>query len=153
MTVRRGGKAGCWVFLGFLLFAPLSLSADQRLQIRLPESGIVYWETQISEPVVFTLRHRNSIYDVWVEERFQTDPGGRIHLTAVRTPSPAVLEYYGLEEASADWIPLKRTFDTLRLLISSRGRVSLLFGIQEIPLSELLPDGTRIEVRVVETAK
>jgi hypothetical protein len=148
MTTWRGKKAGGWVFLGLLLFPPLSLSAADRLQIRLEDRGIVYWETRISEPFTFTLRHRNSIYDVWVEERFQIGHGGRIRLTAVRTSSPAVLEYYGLEESSADWIPLARSFDKISLLVSKRGRTSLRFDQDVLLLSDQLPEGTRIGIRV-----
>ena len=148
MVTKRGGKAGCWVLIGLVLFSPLSLSAADRLQIRLGDTGIVYWETRIPEPFTFPLRHRNSIYDVWVEERFQTDQCGRIHLTAVRTSSPAVLEYYGLETASADWISLSRSFDKISLLVSKRGRTSLLFDQGALWLSDQLPEGTRIEIRV-----
>jgi hypothetical protein len=148
MTMRRGEKAVGWVFLSLLLFTPLSLSAADRLQIRLEDSCIVYWEIRVSEPFTFSLRHRNSIFDVWVEERFRIDHVGRIHLIAVRTSSPAVLEYYGLEEASADWIPFSRSFDKISLLVSKRGRTSLRFDQDVLLLSDQLPEGTRIGIRV-----
>lgn len=148
MNRERRKKEVLVAILSCLLFSPLSLSADQKLQIRLPDTGIVKWEIRISEPFTFTLRHRNSMYDVWVEERFQTDQCGRIHLTAVRTSSPAVLEYYGLETVSTDWIPLTRSFDKMSLLVSKRGRTSLLFDQGALWLSDQLPEGTRIEIRV-----
>ena len=115
----------------------------------LEDSGYIFWETPIPDNGSFILRHCNSIYETWVEERFQTDSLTRIRLTAVKTQSPAVLEYYGLETVSTGWIPLSRSFDRLSLLVSSLGRVSLFSEKQQIPLSEALPDGTRIEIRVI----
>jgi hypothetical protein len=135
--------------LGVSLLSPAPLAAAQTLQILLKESGRLYWTAPFPETAAFILRHCNSIYEAWVEERFQADRQGRIVLTGVRTPSPAVLEYYGLEAASADWVPLSRSFDRLSLLVSRLGRVSLSLDRESIPLSENLPDGTRIEIRVL----
>ncbi|MBI5584117.1 MAG: hypothetical protein HY892_09855 [Deltaproteobacteria bacterium] len=137
------------ILLGAFLLSPTSLPAAQTLQILLQESGGVYWETPFPETASFILRHCNSIYEAWVEERFQADRQGRIRLTGVKTSSPAVLEYYGLEASSADWVSLSRPFDRLSLLVSRRGRVSLLADQESLPLSESLPDGTRIEIRVL----
>ena len=142
-------KAGLWMIIGACLLFPLPATAVQTLQIVLEDSGHIFWEIPIPDNGSFILRHCNSIYETWVEERFQTDSLTRIRLTAVKTQSPAVLEYYGLETVSTDWIPLSRSFDRLSLLVSSRGRVSLFSEQQQIPLSEALPDGTRIEIRVV----
>ena len=77
----------------------------QTLQIVLEDSETIFWETSIPDNGSFILRHCNSIYETWVEERFRTDSLTRIRLTAVKTQSPAVLEYYGLETVSTDWIP------------------------------------------------
>jgi hypothetical protein len=142
-------KAGLWMIIGACLLFPLPATAVQTLQIVLEDSGHIFWETSIPDNGSFILRHCNSIYETWVEERFQTDSLTRIRLTAVKTQSPAVLEYYGLETVSTDWVPLSRSLDRLSLLLSSRGRVSLFFEQHQIPLSEALPDGTRIEIRVV----
>lgn len=139
------------ILAGLLL--PLPATAVQTLQIVLEDSGTIYWETPIPDNGSFILRHCNSIYEAWVEERFQTDSLGRIRLTAVKTQSPAVLEYYGLETVSTGWIPISRSLERLSLLVSSRGRVSLFFDQQQIPLSAVLPDGTRTEVRVVPANK
>ena len=142
-------KAGLRILLGAFLLSPAPLTAAQTLQVLLQESGAVYWAAPFPETASFILRHCNSIYDVWVEERFQADRRGGIHLTGVKTASPAVLEYYGLEADSAGWIPLSRSFGRISLLVSRRGRVSLLLDRESIPLSQTLPDGTRIEIRVL----
>jgi hypothetical protein len=151
---RKWGKQGIlWMTILAGLLFPLPATAVQTLQIVLEDSGTIYWETPIPDNGSFILRHCNSIYDAWVEERFQTDSLGRIRLTAVKTRSPAVLEYYGLETVSTDWIPIPRLLERLSLLVSSRGRVSLFFDQRRIPLSAVLPDGTRTEVRVVSGNK
>jgi hypothetical protein len=141
------------MIIGACLLFPLPVTAVQTLRIVLEDSGNTFWETPIPDNGSFILRHCNSIYETWVEERFQTDSLMRIRLTAVKTQSPAVLEYYGLETVSTDWIPLSRSLDRLSLLVSSRARVSLFSEQQQIPLSEGLPDGTRIEIRVVSGSK
>ena len=140
-------KAVFLLLLGTGLLAPRPLLAAQILQILLPETGRPYLEISIPENTVFILRHCNSIYDAWVEERFQVDGRGCLQLEAVRSSSPAVLEYYGLETASADWIPLTRSFDKISLLVSKGGRTSLLLDQESISLSDHLADGTRIEMR------
>jgi hypothetical protein len=147
MPILRGKKAVFLLLLGTGLLAPRPLQAARILQILLPETGRPYLEIAIPENTVFILRHCHSIYDAWVEERFRVDGRGRLQLEAVRSSSPAVLEYYGLETASADWIPLSRSFDKISLLVSKRGRTSLLLDQESISLSDLLADGTRIEMR------
>ena len=77
------------------------------------------------------------------------DDWGLIWLKALRTDSAAVLEYYGLEEVSREWITLSRSVGRISLIITSRGEVTLRFANEEIPLSELLPDGARVEIRAV----
>lgn len=150
LSIIRGKETVLRLLLGAILFFPVPLPAAQTLQVRLQESGRVYWETAFPETATFILRHCNSIFDAWVEERFQADRQGRILLTGVKTSSPAVWEYYGLETtATADWVTLSRSFDRLSLLVSRLGRVALLVDWVSLPLSENLPDGTRIEIRVL----
>jgi hypothetical protein len=153
MRYDRGAKAGLWILIGAVLLSPVPLSAAQTLQILLPESGSIYWEASFPEQATFILRHCNSIYDAWLEERFQGDRHGRIQLTAVKTAHPAVLEYHGLEASSADWVPLVRSLDKIPLLVSKRGRLTLLFEHHSIPLSQNLPDGTRVEIRIIPTSE
>jgi hypothetical protein len=149
MTTRRGKKAARWALIGALLLSPASLQADSVLGIVLRESGQVLWEKQVSTGSVFSLRHLNSIFDAPVEEAFRVDDQGLIRLQALRTDSAGVLEYYGLEEVSPEWITLCRPLDRLYLIISTRADNTFRFEKEEVPLSELLPDGARIEIRAV----
>ena len=153
MPFARGKKVGFWIVWGALLLFPLPLQAGQILQILLSATGHLYWEASFPEHASFILRHCNSIYDAWVEERFQPDRYGRIQLTAVKTARPAVLEYYGLETSSADWVPLARSLDQIPLLVSKRSRLTLILEQRSIPLSENLPDGTRVKIRIIPAPK
>ena len=146
---NRGKKAGLWLLIGALLFSPASLQAALILQIVLKDTKQIYWERPVSSGSVFSLTHLNSIYEAPVEEAFRVDDRGLIWLKALRTDSAAVLEYYGIEEVSREWITLSRPLDRLSLIITPRGEVTLRFENEKIPLSELLPDGTRVEIRAV----
>jgi hypothetical protein len=146
---NRGKKAGLWVLIGAFLLSPAPLQAALTLQIILKDTNQIYWERPISSGSFFSLTHLNSIYDAPVEEAFRVDDRGLIWLKAIRTDCAAVLEYYGLEEVSREWIALSRPLGRLSLIISSLGKVTLRFENEEIPLSELLPDGVRVEIRAV----
>jgi len=146
---NRGKKAGLWLLIGALLFSPASLQAAITLKVVLKDTQQIFWERPVSSGSVFSLTHLNSIYEATVEEAFRVDDRGLIWLTALRTDSAAVLEYYGLEEVSRGWITLSRFVGRLSLIITPRGEVTLRFENEEIPLSELLPDGARVEIRAV----
>jgi hypothetical protein len=149
MTTTRGKKLGWWVLIGALFLSPASLPAASVLRIVLKETNQIFWEKPISSAFVFSLRHLNSIYDILVEEAFRVDDQGLIWLQAIRTDSAAVLEYYGLEEVSRKWITLSRPIGRISLIITPRGEVTFRGGNEEIPLSKLLPDGARVEIRAV----
>jgi len=149
MNNNRGKKAGLWLLMGTLLLSPVSLQAALTLQIALRDTKQIYWERPVSNGSVFSLTHLNSIYDAPVEEAFRVDDQGLIWLKALRTDSAAVLEYYGLEEVSREWIALSRPLGRLSLIISPLGEMTFRFEKEEIPLSQLLPDGARVEIRVV----
>jgi len=144
-----GKKAGLWLLIGTLLLSPASLQAALTLQIVLKDTKQIYWERPVSSGSVFSLTHLNSIYDAPVEEAFRVDDRGLIWLKALRTDSAAVLEYYGLEEVSREWIALSRPLGQLSLIISSLGEVTFRFEDAEIPFFKLLPNGTRVEIRAV----
>ena len=148
-STNRGKKAGWWLLIGAFLFSPASLQAALTLQIVLKDTRQIIWERPVSSGSVFSLTHLNSIYDAPVEEAFRVDDRGLIWLKALRTHSAAVLEYYGLEEVSRGWITLSRSVGRISLIITPRGEVTLRFENEEIPLSELLPDGARVEIRAV----
>ncbi len=135
--------------IGAFLLSPASLQAALTLQIVLKDTKSIYWERPVSSGSVFSLTHLNSIYDAPVEEAFRVDDRGVIWLTAVRTDHAAVLEYYGLEEVSRDWIALSRPIGRLSLIISTKGEVTFHFENETIPLSQLLADGARVEIRAV----
>jgi hypothetical protein len=149
MNKNRGKKAGLWLLIGVFLLSPASLQAALILQIVLKDTRQIYWERPISSGAVFSLTHLNSIYDAPVEEAFRVDDRGQIWLKALRTESAAVLEYYGLEEVSREWISLSRPVGRISLIITRRGAVTLGLENEEIPLSQLLPDGARVELRAV----
>jgi hypothetical protein len=149
MNKNRGRKAGLWLLIGALLLSPVSPQAALTLQIVLKETRQIYWETPVSSGSVFSLTHLNSIYDASVEEAFRVDDRGMIWLKALRTDSAAVLEYYGLEEVSREWVALSRPLGRLSLIISSLGEATFRFENEEILFFKLLPNGTRIEIRAV----
>ena len=150
---NRGKKAGLWLLIGALLFSPASLQAAITLKVVLKDTQQIFWERPVSSGSVFSLTHLNSIYEAPVEEAFRVDDRGLIWLKALRTDSAAVLEYYGIEEVSQEWITLSRPLDRLSLIITPRGEVTLRFENEKIPLSELLPDGTRVEIRAFSVKK
>jgi hypothetical protein len=134
--------------LGFILFLiPTAGRSATLLQIVLLDFKQVIWERPISPEEHFYLIHRNSIYDALVWEAFSVDPEGLIWLRRIKTTSPAVLEYYGLEDTSSDWIGLSRKIGRIPLIITSLGEVRLELGKEKVPLSALLPEGTLIEVK------
>jgi hypothetical protein len=149
MSKTQGKKVRLWVLVGVLLLLPASLPAASTLRIVLQETNQVLWEKPLSSGAVFSLRHLNSIYDTPVEEAFWVDDQGLIRLKALRTDSAAVLEYYGLEEVSREWISLSRPIGRISLIITPRGEVTFRSEDEEIPLSRLLPDGARLEIQAI----
>jgi hypothetical protein len=135
------------LFFSALLCCPSGAWADV-LQVVLRDSGKLLWEGALEADAGFILEHRNSIYGMQVRERFRIDSDGGIRLDAVQTESPAVLEYYGLEEVSCEWIPLSRRIGAIRMIHSRRGEIRIHLADRWIRLSDFVPDGVRIEIRV-----
>ena len=146
-------KAGLWMIIGACLLFPLPATAVQTLQIVLKDTGHIFWETPIPDTVrsssviaiPFTKPGWRSGFQTEADEDSadggQNPKSGRI---GILRPG---------DRLTGIGSPLSRSFDRLSLLISSRGRVSLFSDQQQIPLSEALPDGTRIEIRVVSGNK
>jgi hypothetical protein len=149
MNKTRGKQVVWWVLIGTFLLSPVPLQAALTLQLVLNDTKQIYWESPVSSGSVFLLSHLNSIFDAPLEEAFRVDDQGLIWLKAIRTASAAVLEYYGLEEVSREWIALNRPIGRLSLIISPLGEMTFRFENKEIPLSRLLPDGARVEIRAV----
>jgi hypothetical protein len=103
----------------------------------------------MSPGALFFLVHRNSIYGVLVWEVFQADDQGVIWLKALKTESPAVLEYYGLETSTSDWILLTRKLGTIFILPTSAGNFRLGLNQETVTLSPLAPEGTPLEIRII----
>lgn len=142
-------KGPLLAFLLILFFNPIPSPGYTAtfLQVVLRDSHQVVWERPTSTGDQFFLIHCNSIYESLVWEAFLIDSEGSIWLNKIKTNSPAVLEYYGLEESSSDWIRLSRKIGRISMLITPLGRVSLEWGKEIFPLSALLPEGTLIEIR------
>ena len=114
-------------------------------------SGEILWEhpLAVSEPV--NLVHRNSIYGTLVRETLQVKEDGALWLVRIQSQSPAVLEYYGLEATTADWIDLTRRIDSFQVLVTAAGEFCLEVNNEAFPLSQRVADGSRIELRVIAT--
>jgi hypothetical protein len=137
--------------LSFFLFLIPSLGrATTLLQAALRDFGQVIWERPISPGEQFYLIHRNSIYGSLVWEAFTVDGEGLIWLKGIKSSDPAVLEYYGLEDFSSEWIGLSRKIERIPLLITLLGEVRLEFGPEKLFLSTLLPDGTFLNIQTVK---
>ncbi len=130
-----------WILL------PLPAYSVTFLQVVLRDADRIYWERPIYPGDQFFLIHRNSIYDTWVWEAFLIDSEGSIWLDRIKTGSPAVLEYYGLEESTSDWVRLSRKIGKIPMLITPLGEVRIEWGTEKISLSALMPEGTLIEIR------
>jgi len=142
-------KTGVGAFFILILFSSPPSHPDTNppiLQVLLRESGRVVWEKPITTDNRFTLVHCNSMYLSTVWEAFRVDDQGAIWLCRIKSENPAVLEYYGLEESSSNWIPLSRKIGTLYLLLSKSGKTRLEWDQGSLSLSETFPEGTLIEI-------
>jgi hypothetical protein len=141
------GVGALFVFFFFLGPASYPEAHPNGLQVVLRQTGQILWERSIAPGEPFYLVHRNSIYEATVWEAFQVDAQGAIWLNGVKTKSPAVLEYYGLEECSSGWISLSREIGRISLLVTALGKTRLEYSSESLALSELFPEGTLIEIR------
>jgi hypothetical protein len=96
------------------------------------------------EPV--RIVHRNSIYGALVWEAFELDDQGFLRLVGIKTDRPAVLEYYGLEDSSSNWIPMDRKFACLTLRVTRSGGFWVFAGKETVPLSQRVADGSQVEI-------
>jgi hypothetical protein len=130
-----------------ILLVPCSTSAGQLLSISLKDPHQVIWQKEVNSGEAFWIVHRNSIYGALVWEAFQLDDQGSLWLKGIKTDHPAVLEYYGLEDASNQWIPLERKFEYLAIRVTLNGEFWVYMGKEKVPLSLLVADGSLVEVR------
>jgi len=133
----------------YLLSALVLPSSDQPtflLQLKNSTYQQVIWERPMTTEDRFSLVHRNSIYGAVVRETFRIDEEGALWLTAIQTDSPAVLEYYGLEESGTGPIRYVRKIDSMKIVITLSGEFWLDFAGENFSLSHGVPDGTLIEI-------
>jgi hypothetical protein len=130
-----------------MLLVPCSTFAGQLLTISLKDSSQVLWEKEVDPGDPIWIVHRNSIFGALVWEALELDGQGFLWLKGVKTDHPAVLEYYGLEEVSNQWISLERKFEHLAIRVTLNGEFWICLGKEEVPLSFLIADGSLVEVR------
>ena len=128
--------------------APSPGHSGLSLQIALIDPQRILWERPVAGNDRFSLIHRNSIYGALVWEKFQIDDQGIPWLREIKTESPAVLEYYGLEESQTGWIKHIRKIDSMTIRITTTGEFRLHFGWESFDLSRNVSDGTLIKISI-----
>jgi hypothetical protein len=111
--------------------------------------GSFHFEISPLEEV--TLFHINSIYDAYVEEVFQV-VNGKMLLKAVRTNSPAVMEYYGFEDTAPVQTLHRDMGPALRVQASMRQDQGLRIRGRTLHWSSIASGGDRILVSVDQVA-
>lgn len=98
-----------------------------------------------------TLCYTNSIYSAPVEERFELRKGD-IVLKAVRTASPAVMEYYGFEGSGPVQTMNRSLGPALSIQISMRQDQGLRIGERTLDLHAIGNPGDQVEIRVEDVS-
>ena len=99
----------------------------------------------------FALEYRHSYYRVPARERFEA-AGAGFRMTAVESPSEAVLDYYAIAGAKTPgrWMALAparpQSFERLPLIATATGRRTLEVGGERHPLYAKAPRHLTIEV-------
>ena len=101
-----------------------------------------------SEP--FSVFYVHSIYKAPVSEEFQAERDA-IVLKGVRTKSPAVMEYYGLEDMK-EFHPMNQKLGAIYFKWGTGEGQGLIVGDRKIYLSEIGQRGDRIQLRVESTS-
>jgi hypothetical protein len=106
----------------------LDTRGEEVVRSELPESGS------------FALAYRHSYYGAPARERFKVT-GDELRLTAIASPSAAVLDYYALagdRTHGGRWLELRpaklRRYERLPLIATATGRRTLLVGGDRFPL-------------------
>jgi hypothetical protein len=102
----------------------------------------------------FELRYRHSYYQAEAAESFVASPGGGFALVAVRSPSQAVLDYYGLAgrtRREGQWLRLElrepQRFRQLPLIATRLGQRTMVIASEPIPLARA--DGQPAHLTIV----
>jgi hypothetical protein len=115
-----------------------------------PDDGsFFYFKVAPSEQM--TLCYTNSIYNAPVEEVFEVRKGD-IVLKAVRTASPAVMEYYGFEGSGPVQTMNRSLGPTFSIQKSMRQDQALRIGGRTIDLHAMGNRGDRVQIRVEDVS-
>jgi len=98
-----------------------------------------------------TLSYTHSIYGAPLEERFEVGKG-TIVLKAVKTDSPAVLEYYGFEGSGPVQSMNRNLGPAISIQISMRQDQSLKIGGRTIDLHAMGNPGDHVQMRAEEVS-
>jgi len=116
----------------------------------LDHPGSLYFKVNPSDRV--TLFYTNSMYNVPVEEVFEVRKGD-IVLKAVRTASPAVMEYYGFEGSGRPVQTMNRSLGpAFSVQTSMRQDQGLQISERTIDLHALGNPGDRVQIRVEDVS-
>lgn len=115
----------------------------------LDHPGSFYFKVDLPERV--TLFYTSSMYDAPVEEVFEVRKGD-IVLKAVKTDSPAVMEYYGFEGTGPVQSMNRSLGPALSIQTSMRQGQGLRMGEKMIDLRALGNAGDRVQIRVEEVS-
>ena len=106
---------------------------------------------KVTSPERVTLFFVNSIYNAPVEEVFEVRQGALV-LKEVRTPSPAVMEYYGFEGSGPVQSMNRPLGPAILIQISMRQDQSLTIGGRTIDLHAMGHPGGHIQIRVQDVS-
>jgi len=95
----------------------------------------------------FAITYQHSIYDQPVTEEFSVSPRGVLVLTGVRSPSGAVLEYFGFTDGRS-YQPMTRTMDMVVFRVAAGAPQSLTLRGRRISFLEFGDHGDRVVARV-----
>jgi hypothetical protein len=106
---------------------------------------------RVNPPERVTLFYTNSMYNAPVEEVFEVRKGD-IVLKAVKTDSPAVMEYYGFEGSGPVQTMNRSLGPAFLVQISMRQDQGLRMGEKTIDLRAMGNRGDRVQIRVQEVS-
>jgi len=136
-----------FIAAGGVFFLPMTVTVLSVKNLDHPDS--FYFKVDPSERV--SLCYTNSMYDAPVEEIFEVRKGD-IVLEAVRTDSPAVMEYYGFE-GSGPVQTMNRSLGPAFSIQTSMGQDQIFrMGERTIDLHAMGNPGDRVQIRVEDVS-
>lgn len=142
-AVRPLALAGAALVAAFV--AAAAPRSRQELQIENASRGTTF-RVSLDPGEVFSVVSHHSMYDQPVTEEFVLDGEGRIVLRAVQSPSPAVLEYFGITE-TGERHPMERAMREVVYRVAAGTPQRLRAGGVERSFLELGDHGDRLVMR------